>query len=130
MEYRPIRPEEYEAVRLFMAEMGWESRVSDPAKFQKMMERADRTVVVFDGDRVIGFGRALCDDVSNGYISMVAVAPDKRGQGIGRELVKRLVGDDPGLTWVLRARRDSKGFWQKLGFTVSEIAMERTRARV
>ncbi len=65
---------------------------------------------------------------------MVAVAPDKRGQGIGRELIKRLVGDDSGLTWVLRAGRDSKGFWQKIGFKVLErlplAARRRSRHRI
>jgi ribosomal protein S18 acetylase RimI-like enzyme len=77
---------------------------------------------------VVGFARALCDGVSNGYISMVAVAPERRGQGIGRELVRRLMGDDPAITWVLRAGRGSTGFWQKMGFSASEIAMERNRA--
>ena len=52
---------------------------------------------------MVGFARALCDGVSNGYLSMVAVAEDKRGLGIGRELVQRLTGDDPDITWVLRA---------------------------
>jgi predicted N-acetyltransferase YhbS len=58
---------------------------------------------------------------------MVAVAVDKRGQGIGRELVRQIVREDEGITWVLRAGRDSKGFWERMGFKPSEIMMERTR---
>jgi len=76
---------------------------------------------------VIGFARALCDGVSSGYLSMVAVAEDRRGQGIGRELIGRLMGDDPLITWVLRAGRGSEAFWRKMGFAASETAMERTR---
>jgi GNAT superfamily N-acetyltransferase len=127
VEYRPISLEDYEAVRRFLCEMGWEKRVADAARFRRMMEKADRTVVAFDDRRVVGFARALCDGVSNGYISMVAVAPDRRGQGIGRELVSRLIGEDRGITWVLRAGRGSRGFWEKLGFKMSETAMEKIR---
>ena len=78
-----------------------------------MMENADRKMVATDGDRVVGFARAICDGVSNGYIGTVAVAEDKRNCGIGRGLVTRLMGDDPSITWVLRAGRGSEAFWQK-----------------
>jgi GNAT superfamily N-acetyltransferase len=129
IEYRPIQPDDYEAVRLFLAGLGWDQRVRDTRRFAKMMQRADRTVLALDEGRVVGFARALCDGVSNGYVSMLAVAEDRRGQGIGREIVKRLTAEDEdgGVTWVLRAGRGSRGFWEKLGFEASEIAMERTR---
>jgi ribosomal protein S18 acetylase RimI-like enzyme len=133
IDYRPIVPSDYEAVRQFLAGLGWERRVSDPARFATMMARADRTVLALDDGRMVGCVRALCDGVSNGYISMLAVAEDRRGQGIGRELVRRLMAPQEGdgaeddVTWVLRAGRDSRGFWEKLGFAASEIAMERTR---
>lgn len=127
MEYRPLTSDDYEAVRLFLAEMGWQQRVADAAKFQKMMEHTSRAVVAVDGASIVGFARALCDEVSNGYISMVAVAPERRGQGIGRELVRRLMRDDAGITWMLRAGRGSDGFWEKLGFRASEVARERVR---
>ncbi|HEX8399003.1 MAG TPA: GNAT family N-acetyltransferase [Pyrinomonadaceae bacterium] len=127
MEYRIVKPEDYELVRQFLAENGWEKRVADKERFQTMMENADRTIVAFEGERVVGFARALCDGVSNGYIGTVAVAVDFRGRGIGRELVERLIGDDTTITWVLRAGRESKEFWEKMGFTASNIAMEKTR---
>lgn len=127
MEYRIVKPEDYELVRQFLAENGWEKRVADKERFQTMMENADRTIIAFDGERVVGFARALCDGVSNGYIGTVAVAVDFRGRGIGRELVERLIGDDTNITWVLRAGRGSREFWEKMGFTASNIAMEKTR---
>ncbi len=127
MEFRPIMPTDYEAVRQFPAENGWGKRVADTEKFRKMMENASRTVVAFDDEKVVGFARAVCDDVSNGYIGTVAVAEVKRRQGIGRELVERLIGNDKNITWVLRAGRGSGKFWKKMGFSVSEAAMEKTR---
>ena len=124
MEFRSIRPEDYELVRQFLMEAGWAHRVGDSERFRTLMENTDRTVVAWEDQQVVGFGRALCDGVSNGYISMVAVAADRRGQGIGRKLVEFLIDDDTNLTWVLRAGRDSKGFWKSMGFTESSIAME------
>ena len=127
MIFRAVKSEDYEAVRQFLAENGWEKRVADREKFCTMMKNASRAIAAFEGERIVGFARALCDDVSNGYIGTVAVAEDYRGKGVGRALVERLIGDDQNITWVLRAGRGSADFWKKLGFTVSEVAMEKTR---
>jgi GNAT superfamily N-acetyltransferase len=127
--YRSIKTDDYEAVQTFLADNGWAARVNDVERFRAMLDGADRTVVALDEGRVVGFARALCDGVSNGYISMVAVAEDLRRQGIGRHLVEHLTQEDirGGITWVLRAGRDSRGFWERLGFAASDIAMERVR---
>lgn len=125
--FRPIAPDDYEALRQFLSEMGFEHRVADPEKFKTLMDHTSRTVVAYEDNRIVGFARALCDEVSNGYVSMVAVVPDKRKQGLGRELVRRLTGDDPGITWVLRAGHDSDEFWERIGFARSSVAMERVR---
>jgi GNAT superfamily N-acetyltransferase len=54
------------------------------------------------------------------------VAPEQRGRGIGRELIQRLTNDDDAITWVLRAGLDSGGFWEKIGFKSSAVAMEKS----
>jgi ribosomal protein S18 acetylase RimI-like enzyme len=126
--YRPIEISDYEAVQTFLAQSGFAARVSDAERFRAMIEGADRRVVALDGGRVVGFARALCDGASNGYISMVAVAEDQRRQGIGRGLVEHLTqGDSGDITWVLRAGHGSRGFWERLGFAASDVAMERVR---
>ena len=128
--YRPIQTDDYEAVQMFLADNGWATRVGDVERFRAMVEGTDRTVVALDGRPVVGFARALCDGVSNGYISMVAVAAEMRRQGIGRRLVETLMQEDADeITWVLRAGRESRGFWERLGFMASDIAMERVRRR-
>ena len=127
MEYRPITSADYEPVRQFLSSVGWQERVADPDKFATMLKHTNRIVVAVDGLRVVGFARALCDEVSNGYVSMVAVAPDMRGRGIGRELVRQLIKDDTGITWILRAGHGSERFWEKMGFQGSAVAMERVR---
>lgn len=127
MEFRSINPNDYGAARQFLAEVGWQHRVADPEKFKTMLENTARIVVAVEGSRVLGFARAICDDVSNGYITMVAVDPERRREGIGSELVRRLIKDDPNITWILRAGRGSETFWEKNGFRPSAVAMERCR---
>lgn len=129
IEYRRFQLDDLEELQRFLSEQGWAGRVIDSKRFKALLIGTDRTVLAVDGRRIVGFGRALCDDVSNGYISMVAVAEDRRRQGIGRCLVQHLMeGDLEGkITWVLRAGRGSAGFWQRLGFTASQVAMERVR---
>jgi GNAT superfamily N-acetyltransferase len=130
MELRLITPEDYELVREFLAGVGttWAQRVGSPEQFSLMMSKTDRAVVAWDGPRVVGFARALCDGVSNGYLSTVAVADDQRGQGIGRKLIEKLIGNDRNITWILRASPGSERFWEKMGFKMSDSAMERVRS--
>jgi len=127
--FRSLTLDDYEQVRQLVIAAGWGKRVQDEDRFRRMMAGADRTVVAVDGARIVGFARALFDDASNGYISMVAVAPDRQGGGIGRELVARLmdVKQPRQITWVLRSARESTGFWEKMGFRKSDVAMEIVR---
>jgi GNAT superfamily N-acetyltransferase len=127
--FRPIRPDDYEQVRQLLVHTGWHQRVADRDRFDRMVQGANRTIVALENTRVIGFGRALFDGASNGYISTLAVAADRQGQGIGREMVQRLMDVDypDNITWVLRAGRGSVPFWEKMGFKKSETAMEIVR---
>ena len=127
--FRPIEPDDYSKVRQLLIDAGWQKRVDDPERFERMILGATRTMVALEGDRVVGFARALFDGASNGYVSTVAVANDRQRQGIGEEMVKRLMNVEEGekITWVLRAGRGSEGFWEKMGFKKSETAMEIVR---
>jgi len=131
IEFREVNPDDYDQLRQFLSGQGWADRLRDVDRFRMMIEGADRTVIALEGERIVGFARALCDGASNGYISILAVAADRRKRGIGRSLVERLMsGDAEGhITWVLRAGRDSSGFWTRLGFSSSSIAMELVRKK-
>ncbi|MDC6170658.1 GNAT family N-acetyltransferase [Paucibacter sp. XJ19-41] len=131
MQIRDIQSTEIEAARLLLLGAGWgRSKVGSTAEFAQLLARSQRALVAVQDGAVIGFIRALTDGLTNGYISMVVVAEDRRGQGVGRALVEAVVGEDRQLTWVLRAGREGvAGFYEKLGFSMSEVAMERPGVR-
>lgn len=129
MQIRSIEVSDLEAARRLLMAAGWAHRIDDAEHFRRMVAGSQRVLVAVEQGKVVGFVRALCDEVSNGYIAMLVVAESHRRQGIGRALMQAVMGDNRAITWVLRAAREGvPPFYEKLGFVRSEVAMERRRA--
>jgi aralkylamine N-acetyltransferase len=69
--------------------------------------------------RIIGMARVISDGYSDAYIQDVVVLGTYRGQGVGRELVRRLTQYclDRKISWIgLVAEPGTQGLYEELGY--------------
>ena len=62
---------------------------------QRLVDEASRVVGLYDGERQIGFCRAVTDGVSFAYLADVYVLPEYRRRGLGERLLRHMIDDGP-----------------------------------
>jgi N-acetylglutamate synthase-like GNAT family acetyltransferase len=83
-----------------------------------MLRGSEAAVSAWQGQRLVGFGRATSDGIYRAVLWDVVVIQDLEGQGLGRQIVETLLVAEP----VASAERvylmttKSKGFYERLGF--------------
>lgn len=71
---------------------GWPDPPS-PATHLRLLHASDAVMLAKEapGGQVVGFATAITDGVLTAYIPLLEVLPSYRGQGIGSELIRRLL---------------------------------------
>jgi ribosomal protein S18 acetylase RimI-like enzyme len=87
-----------------------------------MLANTDLALSVWDGPRLVGFGRVLTDYVYRASIWDVIVDKQYQGQDIGTQIMQRIL-QHPSLRrvelfWL--CTRDKQAFYEKLGFSAKE----------
>ena len=92
------------------------------AQLRQMLAGSAAVVSLWNGKRLVGFGRASSDGVFRAVLWDVVIPEDLQGKGLGRQLVAALL-DSPRLHGVERVylmTTNSAGFYRQLGFQHSE----------
>ena len=87
-----------------------------PETHLKVLHGSDHIVLARDGEQVIGYITAISDGVLAAYIPHLEVLPAYRGQGIGSELVRRMLDSLRHLYMIdLICDPDVQPFYERLG---------------
>ena len=112
-------PDASQLLGLFHQAPWAKARSLDDAK--EMLRHTDLPLCAWDGDRLIGFGRVLTDFIYRATIWDVIVDQAYQKQGIGTEIVRRILNHTRlkkvELFWLCTRR---PGFYEKLGFSSQE----------
>ncbi len=117
-------------VRLY-AQAPW-AKGRTAADVRDMLVQTDLALSVWDGPKLVGFGRVLTDYVYRASIWDVIVDQAYQGQDIGTQIMRHIL-DHPSLKrvelfWL--CTRDKQAFYEKLGFSSKEqTGMVWTRSR-
>jgi ribosomal protein S18 acetylase RimI-like enzyme len=88
------------------------------AQLRRLLAGSAVVVSLWQGKRLVGFGRASSDGICRAVLWDVVVAGDLHGQGLGRRVVEALLAS-PALQDVERVylmTTNSAGFYEQLGF--------------
>jgi ribosomal protein S18 acetylase RimI-like enzyme len=125
--YRDTHGIDLAAISRLFAEAGWRPR--SHASLQQQMDGTRWVVSAWDGERLVGLVRAISDGWSLAYVSWMMVDSAYRRQGIGRELMRRLVVDRSTVRFVLHASDSATSFYRAIGFSERTQMMTLDRLR-
>lgn len=88
--YNETKSPSVEELKILFTQTTWASKRENMG-IERMLENSDVIVTVRAQGRLIGFGRALSDGVYRALLDDIVVDDSFRKQGIGKEIVKRLL---------------------------------------
>ncbi|HEU0168215.1 MAG TPA: GNAT family N-acetyltransferase [Chloroflexota bacterium] len=93
---------------------GWPSPPS-PETHLRVLRGSQAVVIALDGARVVGFVSAIGDGVLSASISLLEVRAEYRRQGIGSELIRRVLVQLEGLNVDLSCDPELVPFYARFG---------------
>ena len=97
---------------------GWQNLVENKDMYRKSLENSITIVAVDKSSNVIGFIRGITDGYTTLFICELLIIEEKRGRGIGNELINHLHKMYPDTRIDLLATTPSSKFYEKQGFRI------------
>ena len=112
---------DWERVAALLAHFGL-SR-DDAATQRTIFERSYAVVFAYDGDRLVGCGRAISDGVRQAAIINIALDEAYHGRQGGRAIIESLKAQLKGCTITLYTHPQTVALYEKLGFRRQKTGM-------
>lgn len=110
--------------------VGWPKPPS-PAQHLAVLRGSYRVVIARSGDDVAGFVNMISDGVLTAFVPWLEVRPEFQGQGIGAELMRRIVAEAAHLYSVDLTCDDAlRPYYERLGMTALTGMGLRNRAAI
>lgn len=98
------------------------SKLDAPTQ-RKVFENSYAVVFVFDGENLIGFGRAISDGICQAAIYNIALDEFYHGKGLGREIIQRLINQVSQCNIILYTHPNTVSYYEHLGFRRMKTGM-------
>lgn len=109
--------------------VGWPNPPS-PETHLEILRGSYAVVLALEGDRVVGFVNAISDGRLAAFIPLLEVLPERQGQAIGSELMRRMAEKLSGFYSIdLLCDPDVQPFYERLGWRKSVGMCIRNYAR-
>ncbi|WP_353894012.1 GNAT family N-acetyltransferase [Proteinivorax hydrogeniformans] len=111
-------PNPSEVLQLY-GDVKWSNYTDKPQSLFKGIKNSLEVITAWQDDKLVGLIRAVGDGESILYIQDILVLKDYKRNGIGTELVKRLLAKYPHIRQKVLLTDDSeetRGFYESLGF--------------
>jgi GNAT superfamily N-acetyltransferase len=95
----------------------------EPDVHRKAFENSHTAVFIYDGDHLVGFGRAISDDAYQAAVYDMAVAPEYQRQGIGTTIMEHILGRVRHCNVILYAGIGKEPFYEKIGLRRMKTGM-------
>jgi GNAT superfamily N-acetyltransferase len=95
----------------------------EPEKLARAFQNSYAHIFVYEDERLIGLGRALCDGEYQAGIYDLVLLPEYHGKGIGKGIMQQLCKQLPVPNIILYAVPGREEFYRKCGFTKMLTAM-------
>ncbi len=120
-------PSAQKTIELYRS-VGW-GHTKCPNSLNQAIKKSDFVVTAWDGDKLIGLGRAISDSALTVYFPDILVHPNWQRKKIGTEIMKRLLGKYGNFHNQVFIAEDkiAKQFYKKFGFVEETSALSITK---
>lgn len=104
--------------------VGW-GHASCPNATYAAIQNSSFVVTAWEGDNLVGLGRAISDGTITAYFPDLLIKPDWQGKGIGTQIMTRLLAKYGDMHNQVLVAEDDKAreFYKKQGFNEEKYAL-------